>query len=411
MKKITLLLCATLAGAVLPGCSDENKGSVEGIIDVPTTADITLSRSEQDINEGINKFAFDFFNAAARAGRHTEDGNLAVSPLSAAINLALLANSGDDALTANIDRALGYGDIATLNSTCNKLMRFLPNGSGDSEMAIANSVWYDDVYSVSADYKNILNDIFYAEVNSADFGDKATAELIDKWCAAKTRGIIPSITDKLPPTELAFLNALYYNGKWQTPFEKEDTKYKDFHGTSHTSIVKMMHTTRDGVYYEMNRCAAISLPFKGDYEMVFILPDEGTTADELSATLSAADFAAKDSYPGKIRLDVPRFTVQSENDLDPVFDAMGISTTFSSMDKMGLGDIQGSFTTRQNTSISVDEDGAVVASVTMSSMPTDANINSRGELILDRPFLYLLRNTVTGSILLAGRINNLPDAE
>ena len=414
MKKLTLLFCAALAGIFLPACSDENNGKVDGIIDVPTTDNIELSRSEQDVNEGINRFAFDLLNAIARdyeTAAVDKDGNFAVSPVSATMALALMANTADGDAAQKVSDVLGYKDLATLNSTCNKLLRYLPNGKGGSRAALANSVWHRESMTPTAECAKTLNDVLFAEVNAVNASDMPTVnEMIDSWCYAKTNGAIPRISDAFGGFEsILFLNAMYYRSEWSKKFEDKDTKYKDFHGTNRTSIVKMMSTVREGVYYELEHAGAIAIPFKGNYEMVFILPGTEISADELSKTLTAAEWDKKTAHAGDIKLEVPKFNVESTYDLTDVLQSMGIPM-IPALPGLGCNGMT-QLNCVQRTSASIDEEGAVVAAATAVYGYTSPSNITRGELVLDRPFLYLLRNTVTGSVLLAGRINNLPDAE
>jgi len=414
MNKLTLSLCVAAAGALLTGCSEENSSKIDGIIDVPTTDNITLSRSEEVVNEGLNDFAFDFLNAAAdkydQVFDNAGDGNMAVSPLSASMCLALVANSGDEALTESISKMLGYKDLATLNATCNKLMRFLYNDNGGCEIALANSVWYDNIFSVKPDFVKNINETYYAEVNSAEMSSQATLDIIDKWCAAKTHGRIAKIMDKLPGSQIVLINAMYFNGKWNEPFDKSETKLKDFHGSNGTTIVRMMHSERNGLYYDLPHAEAVAIPFKGNNEMIFMLPKDGTTATELSKSLTAEDWNEKTAHECAIALDVPRFAMETSSTLDDALSSLGLNLSFTGLDKMGI-DIAGKFQVVQKTSTSVDEEGAVAAAVTAAGEYTSYVPGVGATLVLDRPFIFFLRNTVTGSILMAGRINNLPNAD
>ena len=414
MKKLTMIMCVVAMGALLPACSNDDKPKIiDGIIIPPTSDKITLSRAEESVNDNINAFAFNFLNAAAakydEAFENTADGNMAVSPLSASMVLALTANAGNDELTESISKALGFDDVATLNSACNKLLRFLPNRKDGNELVLANSVWYDQSGTAKAEFVKNMNETFYAEVNSVDMHDGSTCYLIDKWCSTKTNGIIPSIMDELSGSNIILANAMYFNGKWEEEFKKSDTKYEDFHGTASTSTVRMMHASRTGYYYDLANAEAASIPFKGSYEMIFMLPKDDTTADELSKTLSFNEWKNKKEYETSIKLSVPSFEMETSANITKALEYLGVDFSYSSLDKMGFG-INGALFAIQKTSTKVDESGATVAAVSAVGEYWAYDGANNASLVLDRPFLYFLRNTVTGSILIAGRINNLPNA-
>ena len=108
---------------------DNNQPSVDPTTKLELTKTISLTPAEETTNHSLNQFSFNFLNKAASSTDAFEnnDGNISVSPLSASICLSTLANSGDKTLENAIAELLGEKDLANLNTTCNKLMRFLPS--------------------------------------------------------------------------------------------------------------------------------------------------------------------------------------------------------------------------------------------------------------------------------------------
>ena len=417
MKQTKSFLSVAIAAGLLASCSDDSQGKFEGIIDVPVTDEITLSRSEADVNEGLNKFSFDFFNAVAENHatvllENQTDGNLSVSPVSAAMCMALLANSGDDALTSAISAMLGFNDLETLNSTCNKLMRFLPSEKNGAKLMLANSVWYNNYFTARDEFIKSMGDTYFAEVNGIDLTDQSSVETVNNWCSTKTGGLIPHVLENIDPGCLAVIaNAMYFQGEWDVDFDENLTRPKDFHGTVATTEVDMMHSDYSGFYYADSEAEAISIGFNGSTSMWLVLPKDGTTAEELSKNMTASKWNGLIEKPESrnIHLDVPRFKIESSAELNDAFSSLGLTCRFSGLDKLGIN-LPGQFITRQKTSTEIDEKGATLAAATVtdiywniSTQPAEEDVT----LTFDHPFLYLIQNNTTGSILMAGRICNL----
>ena len=171
MKKLNLLWLA-LAATVLPGCSDNSeKGPGWVDPDVPRLNDMTLSRSEMEVRDGMNDFGFDLMHQISENYDNVYkngNGNISVSPVSAGLALAMAANStsGNDA--SRIAQALHCDDIDALNTLSNKLIRSLTYNS-DLTVRLANSVWFRNSYSLSEQYTQTLKDVFCARAFDAPF--------------------------------------------------------------------------------------------------------------------------------------------------------------------------------------------------------------------------------------------------
>ena len=173
----------------------------------------------------------------------------------------------------------------------------------------------------------------------------------------------------------------------------------------------MMHRDYSGFYYADSEAEAISIGFNGSTSMWLVLPKDGTTAEELSKNMTASKWNGLIEKPESrnIHLDVPRFKIESSAELNDAFSSLGLTCRFSGLDKLGIN-LPGQFITRQKTSTEIDEKGATLAAATVtdiywniSTQPAEEDVT----LTFDHPFLYLIQNNTTGSILMAGRICNL----
>lgn len=414
MKK-ALIISTFMLSLLLSSCSDSNEGGWKygKIIDVPELqGPLELTAVETTANDKINNFAFDFLNISSdkydEIFNGNTNGNFTISPLSATMALGLMANSGDDALAADVCRALGVDGTDVLNSTCNKLMRYLAWQDNNQTLDIANSVWYSNKLQMPDSYRNILNNIYYSEVSGVDFTDGSIADIINSWVAAKTRNMIPSVVSDVPSTTaIMYANAMYFNGEWEFKFDKEQTTDAVFHGTTTDSDVKMMHMTYLGSFQESEKGSLIKLHFKNTLAMNIMLPADGVSVEELSACLSYEDWQKLISVgrTGEITLSLPRFKIDGNADLDPLLSALNIRNSISAF---GTSQTHG-LTMQQKTASNIDEDGARVSSSTTIKGETafDKDKIKQVEFNVNRPFLFFITNINSGTVLMAGRICNL----
>lgn len=399
----------------LVACDSDEGGKFGPMHEIPVSNEIDLTIDEDRVNQGLNSFAFDFLNEVALSGDGRDDGaNLCVSPLSASFALAMLANSADDKISGQISGILGTEALSTLNSTTNKLLRYMPSRRSGARLELVNSAWYHDDYVVSETYEDNMERTFYAEVNGRDFDDPATLDFINGWCNEKSHGMIPSILENLSARQIFILaNALYFSGKWNKPFEVSDTRDMEFTGTVSKSIVKMMHSERNASYMENDLADAAVMYFDGNTRFVALLPKDGRTAEDLAESMKHSDFRSLIAKPDVgIILDMPRFRMSNSCErLYDIFVEMGLSDVMT-LDKMGLSNVSPeAMFAIQKTAIQLDEKGAELAAVTViggdTMAPPPIDEPEVKHLIFDRPFLFFVENTVTGTILMAGLVNNL----
>lgn len=409
MKKTIFLITLGLLSCGFSACSDDDNVGHWVDPDIPAIKDFSLSRSEEEVKNGINKFGFDLMRAVSQNyyGTYGADatGNITVSPLSAALCMAMVANSCDDASAQKMADVLYCDDLEALNTLSNKLIRFLSHKQ-DIIVSLANSVWYNKWVTVDPGYGQSMFDTFYAPVQSADFSLQSTVDLINSWAGEKTNGMIPRVIDQIDPTSVViWANAMYAAGEWNAPFDPKDTGRAMFNGRDMRNVVDMMESDAKFEFYGNTQFSAVRLPFKGNgASMIFILPDEGVTVDQLLESLSAEDFDQMRASWKRVQMIVrlPKFDIAQKADLNEAYRALGVPgavkyTFISTPDAGGV-------TTWQCARIMVDEHGAKAAAVTVSDLYT-APMPSI--LTFDRPFLYFFCDDSTGTILLSGRVCNL----
>lgn len=407
MKKVLLFI--SIAAMALSACDNTTTPSYD-VVNIPYTDKIPLSESEAKMNYGLNKFGFDFFSTAASTNDIADEkGNIAVSPLSASIALSMRANSCDAAVENAVCKMLGQSDLSALNSTCQKLMQFLPHRVNGAQLTLANSAWYTNNATVSASWQNTLNKYYYSGVNAVDFSDRKTVDIINGWCNDQTNGLIPQVFDKVDPATVVMLaNALYFSGEWNVKFNKEYTKVEDFYGRDKTVKVNMMHHSLayESLFYRRNEYfEAVTLDFDGNTQIEFLLPI-GRTATELAKELTYSLYCKEVPEKTQVKLAVPRFEVSTQMDLSDVWTKMGMPESCK-FTKMGL-DASGAMRCKQLTSTKIDEDGATLAAITvdtgLGTYPGNAS-SEKVDFILNKPFIYVVSNTITHTVIMAGLVN------
>jgi len=206
---------------------------------------------------------------------------------------------------------------------------------------------------------------------------------------------------------------MYFKGDWQSKFDKANTTEKVFYGSSAKSKINMMRQELNAVYFESNNFAAVKLPYNGGgTEMVIVLPAEGADANEFARTFDYASWQeiGKNASIAKVDLSLPKFNIAQTTNLTTALGVLGIPMSDINLAK-ACNSISGAPTFAQNTYSNIDEEGTTIAAITenmMASTPgTSATEYKKVTMNVNRPFLYFVYNTTTGSILMAGSISNL----
>jgi serine protease inhibitor len=360
-------------------------------------------------------FAFGLFQQVA-SGDYED--NIVLSPLSAKLALAMAYNGAvgetKDAMASVLD--LEGMSLEEVNEQLGNLMLSLEQADEKVLLEIANSLWANDDYELRQDFVERCRESYEAEVANLDFSDPEAPGTINAWVKEKTHDKIEKIIDRLTPElALILINAVYFNGEWQTQFDASLTEDGDFHlMEGSTATVPLMRRADEYSYYESEDLQAVSLPYgEGRMSMYVVLPREGRDYGEFLSTLNEADWEDwMDMFEDREgELTLPRFKVEYEKELNDALKAMGMEPAFEG----GLDDI---FTNKaagptliskvlQKTYIDVNEEGTEAAAVTsveveMAAMPDTEPFVMR----VDRPFFFAIRDNQTGALLFMGSITN-----
>ena len=432
MKKL-FLYAGLLALLVAAGCkSDGNEpipepkpkptptpGTTPGTT-VDTTRHITpvvpveLKKAEKVARD--NAFTFDLLRAVRK---HSTDANVFISPLSVSMALNMTLNGAAGTTADEMRTALresGYS-TADINTYCQSLREALLKADPKTTIGIANAIWYRQGATVKAPFIEANRTYYDAEVQALDFSSPTAVGTINGWCARKTNNKIKEIVKQVDPTTFMYLiNAVYFKGAWTTRFEKKNTRSGDFRrADGSTQTVQMMNLMDTFRYASSNVCDYLEMDYGNHaFSMVIMLPKDGKTTRDVIATMDGKKWAdAIQSLTLKeIRVLLPRFKAECEYPMhEHILPDMGMKIPFNPMlaDLSGIADI-GAFgrlfisSVIHKTFVQVDEEGTEAAAVTSIDI---VGSNESSFFIVDRPFLFVIREKSTGVILFIGEIGEI----
>ena len=403
-KKMKKALFIMATAATLASCGT----ATQTVQSAPTT-----QMSEQDFEtaDEANKFALKMF-----AQMHKEEkgnDNFCLSPLSASWALSMAANGAEGTTREQMYATLGFpgNDAKKINAYQQKIIKRL--SALDPErvtVGIANSMWVNENFKIKKEFEKSNTAYYDATIKNIKF-DAAAVEAINDWCSQKTNGKITEIVKEIDPmTQLFLINALYFNGRWTTTFNKKRTIEEEFTKENGEKIkVQMMHQNTKMYYYEDENVQMVMKPFGEEkFHMLFILPREGVTMDK-SVQLLAENFDTwyRESEKEEVNLSLPRYKAEYGKSLKSTLQSLGMSDAFTpgkanfgALSKEGLciGDVL------QKTFVKVDEEGAEAAAVTsVALMAMAAGPPKPKNMVINRPFIYIIRERETGNILFIGR--------
>ncbi len=367
-------------------------------------------------------FGFDLFRSLAA----NESENVFVSPLSVSTALAMAYNGANGSTRAEMASVLGYERMSldAVNREHGELLRSLEQADRDVELSIGNSVWLRDAFAprVRPGYTARLQERYDSDVYLRDFTDPSTVNDINGWVDEETRGMIPRMVNRIDAQTVMFLlNAVYFKGTWTTQFDEADTDQEPFHAPGGDVDVQMMETEGNFSYGRDAAAEAARLPYgRGKIAMYVFLPSENRSLD---AFIHRFDREQLQHYRDRMAphdettVKLPRFRVEyGKKRLNGVLQALGMPTAFRPRDAnfSGIAPVtQGQNLYLQfvdhKAVVRVNEEGTEAAAATNVGVGlTSAPQNPAPRFIVDRPFVFLIRDDRTGTVLFAGKVTNPP---
>ncbi len=375
---------------------------------------IALTTKQTEFVTAGNSFAGRFIDKIDENALKQKQNEWIVSPLSLQLALGMLLNGAQGETAAEICRTLGYGEgeTAEINAWAKLMLEQLPKLDKKTDLALADAIFYNKTMTLKAPYKDAVGTSYKATLEALDFTKtKASAEVINKWCDKQTKGLIPHVLNEVDPSYLAYLvNALYFKSQWQKKFPKSASGNETFYQEDGSKgKVKMMK--QDGKkfqYGETEIWQAIRLPYgNGNFAMTVVLPKEGHTVREISAAMGKG-VSVYTVWDVEADLWIPRFETQYHIGLNDILKDLGMPQSFTPKADFKAMSDYASFVgfVQQDAVIKVDEEGTEAAAVTVIGMLTAAAPIAPPQKVVfhaDHPFLYLITESSTGTILFAGK--------
>lgn len=375
-----------------------------------------LSLVEQQLIEADNAFAFRLLRATLAADPGAV--NHFISPLSASVALGMTLNGAANATADSMRATLGFGtlDMSEINAGYRGLIDLLATLDGSVTWQLANSVWYRDDYTFNPGFLEAARTHFDADTRALDFSAASAGPTINQWVRDRTQNRIASIVPEPLPTDaiMYLVNAIYFKGRWTTRFDPALTQSAAFQTASGGTVqVPFMSSSgempaRSGM---VNGTTILELPYaRQAFAMTIAMPAAGVSIDSVARSLTREQWNQwlAGTYGGDILVQLPKFTIQYGTSLNQALTSLGMGVAFceslqfdfSAMDPSGQACI---FDVRQKTFVQVDEAGTEAAAATSVGMgPTSAPVPVR----VDRPFIFAIRERLTGTILFLGVVRN-----
>jgi serpin B len=351
--------------------------------------------------------------------------NIFISPYSAATVLQMVNNGAAGQTASEMRQVLGTTGLSpdAVNAGNKADAASLDHLSPEVVLTTANAIWYQRGAEVKPAFLAVNRQFFDATVEPLDFADPHAVDVINAWANEKTKGKISRIADGMidPVYGRLFLaNAVYFHGKWDDPFNREDTQNRPFHLRSGgEKATPMMSQENNFNYRRGTGYQAVRLPYEGeDLAMYVFLPDTNSSPEKLLEIMNG-DRWLRVTKPGFSQTEgllvLPKFKMEYEAELKQPLHALGMKLAFDreKADFTGMASNLYVSDARQKTFIEVKEEGTEAAAVTGIATETNG-IRERPpdpfSMIVDRPFLFLIEDYRTDTILFIGLIFD-PQAE
>lgn len=391
-----------------PSCK---KGAVQ---QKDVTTDIVLPSGGAPVMQANAQFAFDFFHANLLTD--SIPGNQLISPLSIYMALSMVYNGAAQATKDSMEAALRLRNtsIEDLNQTCLALIQQMPLSDNEVSLSIANSIWYNPSIQPLPGFLDSTKKYYQAAIQPFASNPTTAVNTINAWVSAHTQQKITNIIDQIDPATLMYLiNAIYFKGAWQVPFDKNATANGTFTRSDNTTVTTpFMSVQNFGLKYLHNdSLRMVQLPYGGgNFDMYVMMPSDNIPIRDFLKILNLATLQSWESQIGQTRLDVqlPRFSYSyTIPDMIPMLSQMGMGIAFGK--KADFSDMYNVpvyvSSAVHKAYIETNEEGTTAAAVTAIGM-TATDSPAIYLFKVDHPFVYTIQEKSSGAILFIGMVND-----
>lgn len=369
------------------------------------------SPDEQKLALANEQFGLKLLSQLAKA----EPGaNIFISPHSIATALDMVAAGAAGQTKTEMDKVLGTvgQSAAAIANDYTAIDHGLQASASNAILTIANSVWFAPFVQLKPDFLSLNEQYYRAKVGPLDFTDPRASGIVNRWVSENTHGKIEKLVEgPLSGMTGAFIaNAIYFKGTWQDKFDVKQTRTRPFHlQAAATKDVPLMQRHAEFQYKASDAFQAVWLPYQGRrLGMYVFLPATNSTVEKMLTGLAHKFWEGFGETPGTLAL--PKFTLAFRAELKEHLNELGMKKPFVA----GVADFSGISTTPLYISsvvhksfVEVNEEGTEAAAATGITMNATAVHKPRApfEMIVDRPFLFLIQDRITRAPLFVGIVN------
>src|SRR4028118_1390440 len=222
------------------------------------------------------KFAFNLFHTLSK---QQPNQNIFISPTSVALALSVTYNGVSGETKQEVTKVLELTGMTPqeINAANQALQNSLQKVDPNVQISIANSLWAKQGFSLKPEFQQTNQEYYKANLTELDFMNPQAPSIINNWVSQKTQGKIDKLVEEISPDEVLFLiNAIYFKGNWETPFDRAQTTNNTFYLTDSSSKQHpMMSQSGFYRYYETDTFQAVSLSYgqKVALRMYIFLPN------------------------------------------------------------------------------------------------------------------------------------------
>jgi serpin B len=384
-----------------------------------TSMHVQAASNSESLVESNTAFACDLYQKL-----RLSEGNLFFSPfsMSSALAMTYAGARGDteSQIATTMRFSMGqetHSAFAELASRLAELQK-APN----IRLSVANSLWPQKGYPFLDGYLSLVKKHYGVSITPVDYKSEAEAarKTINGWVEKKTQNKIrdliqPGILNAL--TRLVLVNAVYFKGNWENQFKASGTWNAPFHITADRTVQVPMMTQKQALRYaNLDSFAILELPYVGNkMSMIILLPKKTDGLGQLETELSPENLKRWESRLNKeeVLVFLPKFKMTSTFRMDKALISMGMvdafsatSANFAGMD--GRSDWLYIGAVLHKAFVEVNEEGTEAAAATATGvvMAVAGVHASQTTFRADHPFVFLIKEKQTGSILFVGRMTD-----
>lgn len=360
--------------------------------------------------DGNNEFAFSLYHNLS------SDENLFYSPWSITSALALTYEGARGQTAEEIRDVFGYPEN---RSNMRKSYGYLHNkyntNKSSYKINTANSAWIQEEFGVLEEYKFILMNYYFSEVDNVDFAahPQRACDRINDWIEDNTDGKIKKLITKQDVnslTKFVLANAIHFNGLWEKPFNETDTYDGTFQTPGGDVTASFMLQNGTFNYTSTSDLKVLQKKYIGERaSMLFVMPKD----EDLNDISGSLTYENLERWRGNLtetsmeKVEIPKFNLSAKYDLTETLQSMGMPTAFTGGANFegidGRRDLFIQFV-KHKAFVEVNEKGTEAAAATVVGVGK-TGIGQKPTFIADHPFLFIIQDDETGNILFMGRVN------